>query len=182
MAISKCIYCDSTSYGKPCLFSPTNTHAHMSDPGKCMYCGSKNKGSGCIYNPYGKVHVSAPDFLNRSVLKTEKAALLDYFLNKMQKQEVLGENYKSPLDRFYKRLKNIILNFSSPIIESLILSETKVLAHLSKQQLIDSVEYKKKFSLTLSSLREQIKEASRKLPPEIVEESLLSAILSGDEN
>lgn len=182
MATSKCIYCDSTSYGKPCLFSPTNTHAHMSDPNKCIYCGSKNKGAGCVYNPYGKFHVAAPDFLNRSVIKTEKAALLDYFLDKAYSPDILGENYKSPLDRFYKRLKDFILNSSLPLIESLILSETRVFSYQSREQLIESVDLKNSFKKTLKELRYQIQEASKTLPPELVEESLLNAILSQDED
>ena len=153
MSSSKCIYCDSTSYGRPCLFSPTNTHVHMSDPGRCMYCGGKYKGHGCVYNPYGKIHVSAPDFLNRSNLKSENAVLLHYFLNKTTPVEILGEYYTSPLDRFYKRLKNIVHSLSLPLLESLFLTETRIYKSLTKQQLIDSVEYKSKFKNLLKDLK-----------------------------
>ena len=182
MSTSKCIYCDSTSYGRPCLFSPTNTHAHMSDPGRCMYCGGKYKGHGCVYNPYGKIHVSAPDFLNRSNLKSENAVLLHYFLRKTTSSEVLGEGYKSPLDRFYKRLKGIVLNLSLPLLEALFLTETHLYKSLSKQQIIDSVELKGQFKNVLYDLASLIKEAEKKLPLEMVEETLLNAILDKNED
>ena len=108
--------------------------------------------------------------------------MLHYFLNKTTPVEILGENYTSPLDRFYKRLKNIVHSLSLPLLESLFLTETRIYKSLTKQQLIDSVEYKSKFKNLLKDLSFLFKEAEEKLPPEIVEETLLGAILDKDEN
>jgi len=135
-----------------------------------------------VYNPYGKIHVSAPDFLNRSNLKSENAVLLHYFLKRTTTIEVLGENYKSPLDRFYKRLKGIVLNLSLPLLEALFLTETHLYKSLSKQQIVESVEFKGRFKNILRDLSSLIREAEEKLPPEMVEETLLNAILDKDED
>ena len=90
MADTSCIYCGSSTYGKPCLYSPTDTHVHMDEPGKCIYCGSPYQGSGCMYNPYGNVHIKGPEFLNSAAIKTEKAAIMTYLFNVASK--LLQEN------------------------------------------------------------------------------------------
>lgn len=181
MANTQCIYCSSSSYGKPCLFSPTDTHVHMDEPGKCIYCGSQQQGSGCVYNPYGSMHVKGPEFLNRSLIKTENALVLKYLFNKI-KPSLIKEGYLSPLDRLYKRLGNIILNISQPLLEALSLQETPVYSRISKEDLIKTLEYKNKFKEIFVSLNKVVQEASLNIPPELVEEALSDAIMSQDEN
>lgn len=53
---SKCMYCDSTSYGKSCPYGPQRLHVHVDDPKRCVWCGSTATGASCPYNPFGKVH------------------------------------------------------------------------------------------------------------------------------
>jgi len=53
---SKCMYCDSTSYGRACIYGPQGRHVHSDDPKRCVWCGSTNSGRGCAHNPFGKMH------------------------------------------------------------------------------------------------------------------------------
>lgn len=53
---SKCMYCDSTAYGKSCPYGPQRLHVHVDSPRKCVWCGSTATGASCPYNPFGKVH------------------------------------------------------------------------------------------------------------------------------
>ena len=169
MADTSCIYCGSSTYGKPCLYSPTDTHVHMDEPGKCIYCGSPYQGSGCMYNPYGNVHIKGPEFLNSAAIKTEKAAIMTYLFNVASK--LLQENtlYKSPLDRVYKR--------TAAIIASICLQETPSYGKLSKEELIKTVGFKKKFKTLLNEFSKTVTEASLELPQEIVEKTLVDAIM-----
>jgi hypothetical protein len=179
-----CIYCGSNVYGRPCLFSPTNTHVIMDDPGKCIYCGSPYLGGGCLFNPYGKMHVRGPEFLNRSSVLAEKAILLKYMLDKMQNSKHLNEtaNYKSPLDRFYRQIIKIVSSISEPLLEALNLREIPTHVKLSKENIIKSYQYKQKFKKELDNLNKVIQEAHLEMPPELVEESLLYAIINTSGN
>jgi hypothetical protein len=156
----------------------------MDDPNKCIYCGSPYVGSGCLYNPYGKVHVRGPEFLNRSSVLAEKASVLKYMLNKIENKELLPEQtvYKSPLDRFYKKITNIVTLISEPLLEALKIRELPSHVKLSKENLISSYKYKQKFKNILEQLSETITEANLSLPPELVEESLIHAIINSDGN
>jgi len=177
MADTSCIYCGSSTYGKPCLYSPTDTHVHMDEPSKCIYCGSPYQGSGCLYNPYGPVHVRGPEFLNSAAVKTEKASILTYIFNVASKMLVENTLYKSPLDRVYKRAAGIIASITEPLLEAFSLQETPTYGKLSKQELIKTVEYKQKFSKKLTEFSKIVTEASLELPQEIVEKALVDAIM-----
>ena len=52
--MSKCRYCNSTSYGSGCSYSPHKKHEHTDDERKCEFCGSSSYGSGCSYSPAKK--------------------------------------------------------------------------------------------------------------------------------
>jgi hypothetical protein len=56
-AISRCMYCNSTSYGKGCRYAPGGVHFHPNDPKKCSYCGSTSFGNGCKLNPFDNLHL-----------------------------------------------------------------------------------------------------------------------------
>jgi hypothetical protein len=60
--VSRCMYCNSTSYGKGCRFAPKGIHFHPSDPKKCSYCGSLSYGKGCKLNPFGDIHLHGIDY------------------------------------------------------------------------------------------------------------------------
>jgi len=180
MADSNCIYCGSQSYGRPCTFSPTNTHVHMDLPQKCIYCGSQQLGSGCPWNPYGSQHVRGPEFLNRSAVQTEKASLLTYFFNIASKTLEEGSTYSSPLDRLYKRMSGMIASVTEPLLEAFCLQNTPNYGNLSKKELISTIDFRKKFEKNITDLSKTIDEAAHHLPQEIVEKTLLDAIMNLD--
>lgn len=176
---SHCIYCNSDSFGSPCLFSPTNTHVHMGESHKCIYCGSSSSGSGCVYNPYGKIHIKGPEFLNRSNVQSEKTLILKHLLEQISQKNNL--NYSSALDRFYKRLSYILSHTAEPLLDALILHETPTYSITDKKLLIESYQLKNKILSILETLQETLQEANLKLPPELIEETILDAILSSKE-
>jgi hypothetical protein len=50
--MSRCRYCNSTSYGS-CLLSPHKKHEHAGDETRCEYCGSSSYGT-CLLGPTKK--------------------------------------------------------------------------------------------------------------------------------
>ncbi len=60
--VSKCMFCNSPSYGFGCPYSPHKKHVHVDDPRKCIYCGSVSIGKGCPYNPFSKLHVRGIEY------------------------------------------------------------------------------------------------------------------------
>jgi len=180
MSNSSCIYCGSQSYGRPCTFSPTNTHVHMDIPQKCIYCGSQQLGAGCVWNPYGNQHVRGPEFLNRSAVQTEKASLLTYFFNIASKMIEEGSKYNSPLDRLYKRMSGLIASVAEPLLEAFCLQQTPDYGNLSKKELVATIDFRKKFEKNIQDLSKTINEAGHYLPQEIVEKTLVDAIMNFD--
>jgi len=174
-----CIYCNSTSYGRPCLFSSTNTHVHFDQPNKCIYCGSKSIGGGCMWNPNGKNHVKAPDFLANVREQVKNSSILSYLYENLIKLN--NEYHLTPLSRFYKRLMGIVTNSSQPLLEAFSLQSKPNYANLSKKDILKTIEFKEKIKFQLNSLNETIKYANLDLPQEIVEDILVDVIISNSE-
>ena len=59
---SRCMYCNTTSYGTGCPYSPHKKHVHVVDGQKCIYCGSSSLGTGCPYNPFSKLHIRGAEY------------------------------------------------------------------------------------------------------------------------
>lgn len=177
--MSHCIYCNSTTYGRPCIFSPTNTHVHFDAPHKCIYCGSKVLGSGCIYNPFGKNHIRGPEFLANMKEHTEKSAILSYLY-----ENLINENenrFLTPLGRFYKRLFGIITNTSQPLLEALGLQSKISTSSLPKEYVLRVHEIKERLIEQYKEINATIRHANLSLPKEIVEEVIVDAIISSSE-
>jgi len=51
--MSKCRYCNSSSYGSGCSNSPTGKHEHTGDETRCEFCGSTLYGRSCSHSPTG---------------------------------------------------------------------------------------------------------------------------------
>lgn len=51
---TKCRHCNSTSYGRSCIYGPNKTHRHGPGANKCIWCGSTSNGASCIYSPTGR--------------------------------------------------------------------------------------------------------------------------------
>lgn len=174
-----CIYCNSTTYGRPCIFSPTNTHVHFDDPHKCIYCGSKMLGGGCLFNPFGKNHVRGPEYLANVKEQTEKSAILSYLYENLTHDQ--KDRPLTPLSRFYKRLMGIITNASQPLLEALSLQSKPSYTNLGKNELLKAKEIKERLIFQYNELNETLKHANLSLPQEIVEEIMVDAIISTNE-
>lgn len=176
MKTSRCIYCASQYYGRPCLYSPTKTHVLFGAPDKCIYCGSKVIGTGCPYNPYGKVHVRGPEFLLSVKEHVEKSSILSYLYENVAK--ISESMVLSPLNRFYNRLASIIANSGEPLLEALDLQQTPTYKNLTKEQHMCAFELKDRLKEQFKSLNETLKYANASLPKELIEQVLLDAIIS----
>jgi hypothetical protein len=174
-----CIYCNSTTYGRPCIFSPTNTHVHFDDPHKCIYCGSKMLGGGCLFNPFGKNHVRGPEYLANVKEQAEKSAILNYLYENLTQEQL--DKPLTPLSRFYKRLMGILTSASQPLLEAFSLQSKPSYAQLSKNDSLKAQEIKEKLIYQYQKLNETIKHANLTLPQEIVEEIVVDAIISTNE-
>jgi hypothetical protein len=174
--MSHCIYCNSSTYGRPCIFSATNTHVHFDDPNKCIYCGSKVLGGGCIWNPFGKTHVRGPEYLANVKEQTEKSVILSYLYENISKDD--PNKPLTPLSRFYKRLCGIISSSSQPLLEALNLQAKPTYAGLSKEHNIRAFEIRERLIEQYKQINETLKHANLALPQEIVEEILVDAIIT----
>lgn len=175
----KCVYCGSNGYGKPCVYSPTNTHAHCDEAGKCIYCGSKSLGFGCPNNPYGKVHIRPAAFFLQVKEQVQKSAVLTQLFERFSINPEKG--YKSPLDRLYKRLAGTIAELSEPFLEAFSLQEMPILEKLEPEQQEITTQISQRLDEQISDLRKTLKYANLSLPTEIVENLLISATLKADE-
>jgi hypothetical protein len=79
--VSRCLYCNSPSYGKGCRYAPKGIHFHPSDPKKCSYCGSPAFGRGCKLNPFSDIHLHGIDY-NKMFNEALKNKFLTQQLNK----------------------------------------------------------------------------------------------------
>ena len=131
MSQSRCMFCNSSAYGKGCPYSPHKYHVHPSNSKKCIYCGSSAMGCCCPYNPFGKVHVHGVDYnqmVKDSAVNTLTGA---YLIEQIQKPftemvayklglinekgkrikapETLEEhNALTPIDQYVINIKNIL--------------------------------------------------------------------------
>jgi hypothetical protein len=79
--VSRCMYCNSTSYGKGCKYAPKGVHFHPDDAKKCSYCGSTSFGRGCKLNPFSDIHLHGVDY-NKMFNESLKNKFLTNQLNK----------------------------------------------------------------------------------------------------
>ena len=80
-SISRCMYCNSTSYGKGCRYGPNGVHFHPDDAKRCSYCGSVSFGRGCKLNPFSDIHLHGIDY-NKMFNESLKNKFLTQQLNK----------------------------------------------------------------------------------------------------
>lgn len=175
-----CMYCGSKSYGKGCIFSPTNTHVHMDNTNNCIYCGSKYIGSGCIFNPYGKVHIKSPEFLNRVHEQVKDSIILNYLYEKVKNTNL--NKYLTPLGRFYKRLSEMISTNGTSLLEVFEIQNKPSFTNLSKEHYIQATELKNRLNKHYNDINETLKLANANLPEEVIEKILIDAIMVDNAN
>lgn len=91
---SRCVFCNSTDYGKGCRFGPQGVHFHPHDFSKCSYCGSPDFGKGCRLNPASNLHIHGGVYNN--MYKEDIQSLLDntIIINELKKSYVEFSCYK----------------------------------------------------------------------------------------
>jgi hypothetical protein len=92
--VSRCLYCNSTSYGKGCRYAPKGVHFHPSDAKKCSYCGSTNYGRGCKLNPFGDIHLHGIDYNMMFKEKVDKTLKKQFLLKELTKKITEFNAYK----------------------------------------------------------------------------------------
>lgn len=103
--VSRCMYCNSTSYGKGCKYAPKGIHFHPDDPKKCSYCGSTSYGRGCRLNPFSDIHLHGVDynkmfnesFKNRFLLSALNKEYKDFEAYKLGIINENGDKIKEPV-------------------------------------------------------------------------------------
>lgn len=103
--VSRCMYCNSTSYGKGCRFAPKGVHFHPEDPKKCSYCGSTSYGRGCRLNPFSDIHLHGIDYnkmfneslSNRFLLSMLNKEYKDFEAYKLGIINEKGDKIKEPI-------------------------------------------------------------------------------------
>lgn len=102
---SRCLYCNSTSYGKGCRYAPKGVHFHPSDPKKCSYCGSVSFGKGCKLNPFDDLHLHGINYnsmfkeslKNNFIIEQLSKDFKDYEAYKLGIIDEFGNKIKEPI-------------------------------------------------------------------------------------
>jgi len=172
----KCVYCGASNYGSGCIYSPVNAHAHMDEYDKCIYCGSPNMSSNCPYNPYGDSHIKGNIMYQKIKEQVKKTTILTHLFETLNQKNDL--KYKSPLDRFYKRIAESIKKLSEPFLESLLIREQTIFENVNFEDKIKISKIQNKIYNNIKDLKESISQANCGLSPEIVEKVILNAIIN----
>lgn len=84
--VSRCMYCNSTSFGKGCRYAPKGIHFHSDNSKKCSYCGSPNYGRGCRMNPFGDIHLHGVDYNMMFKENVDKTLKKEFLLHEVSKK------------------------------------------------------------------------------------------------
>ena len=168
--ISRCLYCQSTSYGRGCRYAPKGVHFHPDNPTKCSYCGSTNFGTGCKFNPFSNVHVHGIDYnsmfkesmqnsnlihlLNKKITDFEayKLGIIDENGNKIK--ETLTEFEKtaySPATRTILKIKKYLGSKLDLMKHTMVLESTDKINY-NKENYRQVLMYEEKFNEVLEQL------------------------------
>ncbi len=169
---SRCLYCNSTSYGKGCRFAPKGVHFHPSDVTRCSYCGSRSYGRGCRMNPFSDIHLHGIDynkmfnesFKNRFMLRELNKKFTDFEAYKLGIINENGDRIKEPITEqekaAYSPETKTILKIKKYLGSKLdLINQTAILENASKldynkENHIKVLEYEEKFNELFAQLHE----------------------------
>jgi hypothetical protein len=176
-AISRCMYCNSTSYGKGCKYGPGGVHFHPSDAKKCSYCGSTSFGKGCKINPFDDLHLHGINFnsmfkeslknsfiieqLNKKITDYEayKLGIIDENGNKIKNPVTEAEqNAYSPTTKTFLKIKKY-LGSKWDLIHNMVVLESGSRVEYKKENHQKFLQYETKIQNLLSQLHELSNEA-----------------------
>lgn len=207
--ISKCMFCNSSSYGTGCPYSPHKKHVHTDDPLKCIYCGSSSIGTGCPYNPFGKMHIRGAQYnmivkesLHKSMVAAMFVSRLTQPISEMTafKFGLINENGEklrdpesveefaslSHLDQYILKIRRLIGEDLLDLFKSTILLEMatkKSHESFDPTRYADEIKISSDLQLMVKNLEDIFTEASEKgFSKEYVENLLIESILKNNEN
>jgi hypothetical protein len=129
-----------------------------------------------MLSPTGS-HVFEENIKDKNNCLTEKTIILNYLLKQIS-QKSNSYTHSSPLDRFYKRMSGIVSHLSEPLLEAISLQETPIYEGINRIEALESYHLKLKICNILSDLNQILEQSSTKLSPEVIEETLLDALLT----
>lgn len=175
--VSRCMYCNSTSYGKGCRYAPKGVHFHPNDPKKCSYCGSASFGKGCKLNPFDDLHLHGINY-NSMFKESLKNIFIIEQLNKDFKdyeafklgiinengdkiKEPLTEEEKSSYSSVTKTLLKIKKHLGSKwdLIHNTIVLESESKINYKKENHQKFLQYETKVKDLLTQLHQLTNEA-----------------------
>jgi hypothetical protein len=176
-AISRCMYCNSTSYGKGCRYAPGGVHFHPNDPKKCSYCGSTSFGNGCKLNPFDNLHLHGINYnsmfkeslknnfiieqLNKDYKDYEayKLGIIDENGNKIKEPITEAEkNAYSPTSKTFLKIKKY-LGPKWDLIHSMIVLESESKIEYNKGNHQKFLDFETKIQNLITQLHELTNEA-----------------------
>lgn len=175
--VSRCIYCNSTSYGKGCKYAPKGVHFHPEDPKKCSYCGSTSYGRGCRLNPFSDIHLHGIDYNkmfnesmhNRTLLSLLNTDFTEFAAYKLGIINEKGDKIKEPVTEqelaAYSSDTKTILKLKKYLGSKIdLINQTQILENASKidynrENHKKVLQYEEKFNSILAELHETTTEA-----------------------
>jgi len=159
--VSRCLYCNSTSYGKGCKYAPKGVHFHPQDPKKCSYCGSISYGRGCRMNPFSDVHLHGIDynkmfnesFKNKFLTQQLNKKFTDFEAYKLGIINEKGDKIKEPITKTVIKIKRYLGSKLD------LINQTAILENASRQSYNKEshkvfLEYEKKINEIFAQLHE----------------------------
>jgi len=175
--VSRCLYCNSTSYGKGCRFAPKGVHFHPQDPKKCSYCGSNSYGKGCKLNPFSDIHLHGIDYnkmfnesmKNKFLLSSLNKNFKDFEAYKLGIINSSGDKIKEPVTEqeqaaYSPETKTILkvkkyLGSKLDLINQTAILESASKLNYNKENHKTVLRYEEKFNNIIAELHETTEEA-----------------------
>ena len=207
--VSRCMFCNSTSYGTGCPYSPHKKHVHVDNPRKCIYCGSVALGTGCPYNPFSRLHVRGVEYNMMTKESVYQSVMASIFLSRLTEpitemaafklgiideegrkiKEPITESEKAawtPLDAHIVKIRRLIGENIVDLFKSSILLE---MAAIPDDKQFNAEKYKAKIKiasdidLAVKDLRQIFNEGIEKgFSKSCIENMLIDAIIKDDEH
>ena len=204
---SRCMFCNSSSYGTGCPYSPHKKHVHIVSGLNCIYCGSINTGRGCPYNPFNKLHIRGVEYNAMMKESVHKSVMAGIFLTRLAQPITEMSAYKlglidesghrikagttegemaalTPLDMHILKVRRLIGEHVVELFRSSVLLE---IASSQTPEKFDADKYKCEMELNarighlVTSMQEIVSEGIESgFSRENMENRIIESILSGN--
>jgi hypothetical protein len=175
--VSRCIYCNSTSYGKGCKYAPKGVHFHPQDSKKCSYCGSTSYGRGCRLNPFSDIHFHGIDYnkmfnesmKNKFLIDTLNQDFTEFEAYKLGIINEKGDKIKDPISEqelaaYSAETKTLLkikkyLGSKLDLINNTAILESATKIEYNRENHKKVLQFEEKFNSILAQLHETADEA-----------------------